>query len=373
MKRFVFVVLITALGIASVLKAQNKSLKETLEQLTGDAARAYVAPAVSGFGANQNSGWFHRSPRSTIFGFDLEIGVVAMGTFFKDENTTFSNNGTFSFDSTEAYLLTEFVYTDQQYNSFSSAQKAQIQMSLINAIRGKSFTVGFSGPTLAGNRDDTVKTRFSGGQFQVPNPRNPSQDTVFTIPQSLIPIGATGLFKEGDLRAIPLFSPQLTFGTVLGSQFTFRYLPSFKDEDLGLEYKYFGFGVQHNPSVWFGDILPLEISASFFTQSLEASPVFKASATAFGVNASKRLGWGFLNLTPYAGFLIESSSMKFTYDFIADTPAGDIPQKIEFELNGENKTRITAGLSIKVLIVNINADYNWSKYNSASIGVMFII
>jgi hypothetical protein len=106
---------------------------------------------------------------------------------------------------------------------------------------------------------------------------------------------------------------------------------------------------------------------------LEAGSVFKTKATAFGVNASKRLGWGFLNLTPYGGFMVESSSMTFTYDYFVDTPAGKVPQKVEFELTGENKTRVTAGLSIKVLIVNINADYSWAKYNSASIGLMFII
>jgi hypothetical protein len=177
----------------------------------------------------------------------------------------------------------------------------------------------------------------------------------------------------GEVTAIPLVAPQLSIGTFFGTQFTFRYVPNIKVDKLG-EIKYFGFGAQHNPGVWFGDILPLELSASFFTQSLEAGSVFKAKATAFGVNASKRLGWGFLNITPYGGFMVESSSMTFTYDYIVDGPGGiKVPQKVEFELNGENKTRVTAGVSIKILIANLNADYSWAKYNSASIGLMFII
>jgi hypothetical protein len=66
--------------------------------------------------------------------------------------------------------------------------------------------------------------------------------------------------------------------------------------------------------------------------------------------------------------------MTFTYDYIVDGPGGiKVPQKVEFELNGENKTRVTAGVSIKILIANLNADYSWAKYNSASIGLMFII
>ncbi len=71
--------------------------------------------------------------------------------------------------------------------------------------------------------------------------------------------------------------------------------------------------------------------------------------------------------------MVESSSMTFTYDYIIATQFGPSAQKVEFELTGENKTRVTAGVSIKVLIVNINADYSWAKYNSASIGLMFII
>ncbi|HLF19376.1 MAG TPA: DUF6588 family protein, partial [Bacteroidota bacterium] len=214
-----------------------------------------------------------------------------------------------------------------------------------------------------------VKASFSGGSFNVTDP-NTGLSRIVSVPANLVPLGVTGYLE--DIPALPLLAPQLTIGTFFGSQFTFRYLPEVDVEDFG-KMKYFGFGIQHSPGVWFGDILPIDVSASFFTQTLEAGSVFKTTATAFGVNASKRLGWGFLNLTPYAGFMLESSSMTFTYDYFVDTPAGKVPQKIEFELTGENKTRITAGLSIKVLIVNINADYNFSKYNSASVGVMFII
>ncbi len=44
-----------------------------------------------------------------------------------------------------------------------------------------------------------------------------------------------------------------------------------------------------------------------------------------------------------------------------------------FDLEGENKSRITLGLSVKLLIVNVNVDYNIGTYNSYSAGVMIII
>ncbi|MBI3005370.1 MAG: hypothetical protein HYY49_08125 [Ignavibacteriales bacterium] len=372
MKRFAIFALVTLLfGAVSVLNAQQsteeeKSLENTLKDLSRDAAQSYVSPIVSGFGANLNSGWFHRAPRGSMFGIDLEFGVVGMGTFFKDEHKTFGASGFFRFDSTEAFRMTANI-NDPNYNSLPQAQRDSARRQIINQIRSVNFEVGISGPTIIGSNQDTVKAFFNGKTFTV---NVGGQQRTIDVPSSLIALGVTGYLE--DAKAIPLVAPQLTIGTFFGSQFTFRYLPDIDVEDFG-KVKYFGFGIQHNPGVWFGDILPLDVSASFFTQTLEAGTVFKTKATAFGVNASKRLGWGFLNLTPYAGFMVESSSMTFTYDFIVDAPTGPQTERVEFELTGENKTRITAGVSIKVLIVNINADYNWSKYNSASVGVMFII
>ena len=58
-----------------------------------------LGPTVSAFGADLNSGWVHRVPKATIFGIDIELGFVAMGTFFSDNNKTFSTSGTFRFNN----------------------------------------------------------------------------------------------------------------------------------------------------------------------------------------------------------------------------------------------------------------------------------
>ena len=60
----------------------SQTLQETLTKLTGTAGEAYVAPIISAFGSNLNSGWVHRSPSSKVFGVDIEVGVVAMATMF---------------------------------------------------------------------------------------------------------------------------------------------------------------------------------------------------------------------------------------------------------------------------------------------------
>jgi hypothetical protein len=174
---------------------------------------------------------------------------------------------------------------------------------------------------------------------------------------------------------VPLAAPQLSLGTIVGTQFTFRYLPEVEiDSKIG-KFKYFGWGLQHNPGIWFPNPLPINICASFFTQKLDVGTIFTTSATAYGINISKTFGPGALNITPYAGFMIESSKMTFTYDYEEPIPNTTIKSKstISFELEGENKSRIILGLSLKLLFLNINADYNIAKYNSFTGGLMFII
>ncbi|MCX7612327.1 MAG: hypothetical protein N2043_12150, partial [Ignavibacterium sp.] len=83
----------------------SQSLEETLSKITGDASKSYVAPISSAFGANLNTGWIHGAPSAKIFGIDVEIGFVAMGTFFSDENKTFSATGSFRFDSSQAEMI----------------------------------------------------------------------------------------------------------------------------------------------------------------------------------------------------------------------------------------------------------------------------
>ena len=355
-------------GAFSSAKAQT--FEETLNKLSLDAAKAYVNPIVSGFGVDLNGGWFHRAPSTTMFGFDLEVGVVAMETFFKEDAKKFSSNGTFSFSDVQAGSLTTFIDRDPQYASLTQAQRDQMKLYIQNQIAGQQFALGISGPTIVGSSLDSIAIAFAAKTFN----NVPVAGSV-TVPGQKVVLPVTGYL--GELKALPLAAPQLTLGTFVGSQFTFRYLPSTNTQNLG-KASYFGWGIQHNPAIWLGpvDVLPVDFSLSFFTQKLKVGTTFETKATAFGVNVSKRLGWGFLNLTPYAGFMFEKSTMSFSYTYIGPVPGSNglaVSTPVTFDLESANKSRLVLGLSFKVLIVNINADYNIGKYNSATAGIMFII
>jgi hypothetical protein len=333
--------LVLTISFASLVFAQSNSLEETLAKITGDASKSYVAPISSGFGANLNTGWVHGAPAAKIFGVDIEIGLVAMGTFFSDENKTFSASGSFRFDSSQADLLIPSNITGSQRNSIR------------NEIRSRDFNVEISGPTIVGSANDSVKVKFPGAVIQGQ-----------TLGQKTIVLPVTGYLEE--LPVLPLALPQLTVGTVYGTSVALRYLPEIQiNEDLG-KFKYFGFGLQHNPGAWLPVPLPLNVSAGFFTQSMEVGTIFKASSTMFGIFASKRFGPGAFNIEPYAGFAFESSKIDVSYNVLLDTPGGRTPTTISYTLEGDNSSRFILGATLKLGIFGVSVDYNMAKYSSVS-------
>lgn len=337
--------------------SSNSDLQYTLGKLAESAAKGYVAPIVSGFGADLNSGWIHRAPGSVKSSFDLEIGIVAMGSFFSSPSKSFSISAPYKFDYYSADRMLPSNYT--------GAYRDSLRQQIMNI----PFNVTISGPTIVGSKGDSVKVNFSGGTATVTY--NGVKQTVNVNPV-VVNTGVTGFLE--NLPALPMGAPQISLGTIYGTSVALRFLPSVTlDSKLG-NLSYLGFGFQHNPSVWFGYQMPVDISLSFFTQTLKVGTIFQSSATEFGLFASKRFGPGALNITPYLGFLFESSSMSVSYDLQTTGPDGrQISTPVSFSLTGENATRLTTGLSIKLVFINISADYSFARYSTASVGVGIII
>lgn len=363
MKKNLLIVCCAILVASASVFAQDEGVESTLKKMAGDAAKGFVQPIVTGFGANLNGGWFHKAPKSKIFGIDLEVGLVAMGTFTTDENKTFQVDGAFKFSGgpvgsgSQAENIASGI---SNWNLLPNPQKQQV----IDQIASQQFQVGIKGPTIVGTKQDTMKITFPGQTIT-------AGSLNYNVPTQVIALdGVTGVLDGAAM--IPLAAPQFSIGTIFGTQATFRYLPEVEiDKEIG-KFKYFGFGIQHNPGIWFPNPLPIDIAASFFTQNLSVGTIFETKATAFGINASKQFGFAFLNVTPYAGFMFESSKMTISYAYTTIGPGNtEITDNINFELEGANTTRLTVGLSIRLLVLNINADYNIGKNNSATAGLFF--
>lgn len=342
-----------------------ETLEETIQSLSGDAAKSYVSPIVSAFGTNMNGGWYHKAPKARLFRWDLEFGVVFTATFFKDDDDFFDVNGAFNFNKEQAEALTASL----QPNMPSEAYNA-----LVQEVMNQTFTVGIFGPTITGPMYDELNPTGTGINIAFP-----SQDISFTyngftqtetIPSNNIIIPVGGLLS--DLPMLPLAVPQLSIGTIAGTQFSLRYLPTVETtEELGGT-SYLGYGLQHNPAFWLPFKLPIDTSISFFTQKLELGDIIEASASTYGVNVSKTFGLKLASITPYAGYSLESSNMVFKYNYILDQSDFGEPiySQIKFDIDGKNKSRMTAGLSLRLALININVDYNIADYPSFSTGMM---
>jgi len=361
--------------------AQNNDeggeIEETIKQLTQRAAEGYLAPVVTPIGMDLNGGWFHKAPPAKLFGLSMELGLVGMATTVPDDVVrTFSvTDNTFQFSDEQAWDLVDALPIIDQ----------NIRQSLFDQIKDQQFTVSIHGPNIMGAPDEEIQIDFSGADVTYPDPYNPGQfltDTLGADTWALTGIG--GLSFLEDLSVVPLAAPQLSVGTVFGTRATIRYIPTinlssipgaslFLDEDFG-NISYFGFGLQHNPSVLLQIPLPVDVAVAFYTQTFKIGEDFlTAKTTAWGLNASKQLGIGPINITPYAGFMLEKSTIDIAYQYVIEGLG--TPQEIDIDLHfeGENKSRLTLGLSVRLLLFNINADYNIGKYKSYTVGVMFAL
>ncbi len=280
-----------------------------------------------------------------------------MGAFFSEEHRTFSATGSFNFDSTAADLLIPPQITNPTYRS-----------ELITQLMNVPLNVTVSGPTVVGSETEQIQVDFTGANIPLQWPTT-GADTVIALSPVTDTLSVSGLLEEATL--LPLAVPQLSVGTLYGTAVTLRYLPDIQLSDEIGKLKYFGFGIQHNPSLWLPRPLLFNASVGFFTQKLKLGDLFESTATHIGLQASKSFGPGILSFTPYVGIGWETSSMKFRYTFTSED--GTLVLPVNFELEGDNTTRLTAGASLRIGIINLNADYSLGNTKTATVGLMLII
>jgi hypothetical protein len=170
---------------------------------------------------------------------------------------------------------------------------------------------------------------------------------------------------------MPLAAPQLTLGTIAGTQISIRYLPDTTVNDQVGVVSYQGYGIQHNPAFWLPVKIPVDVAIAFFTQDLKVGDIAEVTGTTIGLNVAKTFGFKMLSFSPYAGVDAESAKMKFHYNYVANTAVGAVPSRIAFDIDGKNTTRATLGMNFRLGLVNLNVDYNIGKYQSATTGFMF--
>lgn len=345
--RKIAVLLIITLFFPLFIKAQT--FDETIAKLSTIAAQKYIDPAISAFGSNLNSGWVNQVPQAKMFGFDLNFKIVGMGTFLNDKAKTFSTDASFRFTSAQAdEILAAYA---------SSPNYAAMKQEFLN----KDWQVNFSGPTIIGKSSDHLKIFYPGGIVGGQQVAAHTED----VPD------VKGLLDE--LQILPTGAPQVTIGTIMGTEVSVRYLPEINNDKLG-KITFSGFGIIHNPATWLSNPLPVDIGLGYFYQKLKVGTILESTATQYGIFVSKTIGTT-IALIPYAGYTMETSKTTITYNFVYNTVVNGTvvatTSRINFDMDGENSSAFLVGAAIKLAIINLNVDYKMAKYNTLSAGVSF--
>jgi hypothetical protein len=310
-------------GVCFTAVAQD-DLGKQLGKVAGQNAISYVAPLLSGLGADLNSGFYHSADLHDILGFD--IGVKLSAALTTDEDKVF-----------------DFVLPDQ------------IVYSGFTLRAGTDYDKVITGsPTALGEK--------SGVPVKVKQGRPLAGQTIFTTPQGF------------NLKGVPLIVPQASVGLPLGIEVIGRFIPTVTvppssfGEPVG-KVNFIGFGVRHDIDQYI-PLCPIDIAIHFMTQKLTVSDnndnkILSGKGTAYGVEVSK----GLALLTLYGGFQLEKSSWDVEPYKFSDPSTGTSVQVDGFSVEGKNKSRFHAGIRLLLLLINVHADYSFATQPVITAGV----
>ncbi len=309
-------------------------LQSQLEQFGQQYGMSYVGPMPELFGAANNMGLYQDAKIASGLGIDLYVGVSFMGGMPSGVSKTFSGN--YKFDITSDMLTG---------NPDADAIKTYLDAHPEDAFIEGSIS---DAPTIFGDND----------QKELQLVKNiPNIGTIST---------AIKLLPGYNLSVVPSMAPEVAIGTLFGTQAIVRYMPKMKVSDMG-DFEFFGWGLRHNFDQYIPvPMFPLNIAASFYTQSIKLGDIVDSRTLNFGVQTSLNI---LPIITPYLGYQLEKTSMEFSYTYkYVDYNGNQMSIPISFTNETDFSGRLIAGLSFRFLLLNINFDYSFAKYNAFSFG-----
>ncbi len=175
-------------------------------------------------------------------------------------------------------------------------------------------------------------------------------------------VGGTHYVFPGGLDYSSFFlgAPQLTVGGIFGTEVLVRWLPKVEiDEDFG-DLGFFGFGVRHRISQYFGG-LPVELALGLYYQTVDLGDVVSANMFALNLCASKT----FALLTVYGGLGYENAKVHVEYTF----NYGDVEEDISLDMTGKNHFRFVLGAGLNLFVLHLNADFSLGYQKALSLGL----
>jgi hypothetical protein len=213
---------------------------------------------------------------------------------------------------------------------------------------------------------NAMSSNINSGMFLISKPGNK-----FSV---YFGVKASGTFLSDKERSqsslknvpvVPLAMAQLSVGSVLGTDAFFRFLPSISIGNYA-SINSWGVGIQHNLAKDFKK-MTVDVIFRFSYHKLQVNDskdkeLVNMNSWAQGLIIGKRVSI----ITFYAGFQYEKTNSNIKY---TETQTGT--NIVNFSLENDNNFRAAAGFNLKAGLFNINADYNFGKQNSVSVGLGF--
>ncbi|MBU0713422.1 hypothetical protein KJ762_05845 [bacterium] len=362
---FGFIVLLAANGFS-----QDFSMDQ-VKQLVETNGKSYLQPLVTGYGSAMNAGLFNTARTHKMLGFDISfktgIGIVPTG-----EQSTYNFDisaldnipvtvGDYTLDLDPSQL---FSNTETPTILGGKAKPFEVDQMYIESIifdQARANIINQTPNQTDAWYDDQAQAAVDAMSDEI-------SDVVDDVAISSIPgIKSIDALKNLDNIIFPFPIIQASIGLPMGIEPSIRLIPAISipgdvGDALG-EISAFGAGlkidlVQFIPIPLF----PVDIAAQAYYQNFKMGDILSSNNVNFNIHASKKL----LMFTPYVGIGVDNTSFTASYD------TGD-GEKQDFTIKGDNKLRTTVGLNIKLLVLQINAEYAMGEYNSAAIGVGFTL
>lgn len=189
--------------------------------------------------------------------------------------------------------------------------------------------------------------------------------TIFGPKATLVRDADTGLeFKPSDgiidASLFPLAVPQLTVGSIFGTEATVRFIttPSIGDDTFP-KTTLWGIGVRHSISQYI-PAAPVDIAAGLFYSSFTVGDIIDFTGLTIGAQAGK--SFGIVDL--HGGISWEKSTMNLSF-----TPSATGSPAVNLDLDGENSVRFTAGAGLNLGVLSLFADANFGAITNFSGGI----
>ena len=275
---------------------------------------AYFTPMAESFGAGLNNGWYNTAKPHRTGGFDVTFTL----------NTVIIPNAAETFNIKDA--------------------------------GGNIFTSNVTeASTIFGQKDATTMTYQSSS--------NNGLSTDFEMPGGL------------KTPAMPLPMIQAGIGLIKKTAVDIRYMPMLDIAGGDIKINLFGVGLKHDLLQWIpalGNAIPMSLSLQGGYTSLstelkiiEQEVSLNTKATTINLIASKKI----LMFTGYGGIGYNSTKTTFSADANFNLNGIKFVETIETNFESINDLRTNIGLRFNIAIATIQADYTFSKYPTATLGL----